>query len=93
MLKDMQSALLERARKFQTENTFEANTYDDFKAKIEAGGFVWAHWDGSRESEDKIASDTKATIRCIPFDRPAEKGRCILTGKPSEGRVVFARAY
>jgi prolyl-tRNA synthetase len=94
LLKAMQSALLERARKFRDANTFEVNSYDEFKKKIEEpGGFLWAHWDRTRETEDKIAADTKATIRCIPFDRPAEKGKCILTGQPSEGRVVFAKAY
>src|SRR6516164_8106955 len=94
LLKAMQKALLDRARKFQQEHTFEVNSYDDFKKRIdEPGGFLLAHWDGTRESEDRIAADTKATIRCIPFDRPAEKGKCILTGKPSEGRVVFAKAY
>ena len=93
-LKAMQTALLERARKFRDANTCEVNSYDEFKKKIdETGGFVWAHWDGTRETEDKIAADTKATIRCIPFDRPKEPGKCILTGKPSEGRVVFAKAY
>ncbi len=53
---------------------------------------MWAHWDGTRETEDKIAADTKATIRCIPFQQ-TEPGKCMMTGKPSEGRVVFAKAY
>ena len=56
-------------------------------------GFLWAHWDGTRETEDVIQNETKATIRCIPFDRPKEAGKCMVTGKPSAGRVVFARAY
>jgi prolyl-tRNA synthetase len=55
--------------------------------------FVLAHWDGTRETEDRIQRETKATIRVIPFDRPQEKGKCMVSGKPSEGRVVFARAY
>ena len=68
--------------------------YDEFKKKIEEpGGFFWAHWDGTRETEDRIAAETKATIRCIPFDRPKETGKCMVTGQPSEGRVVFAKAY
>jgi prolyl-tRNA synthetase len=70
-----------------------ATSYDDFKAKIEEGGFVWAHWDGTRETEDKIQEETKATIRCIPFDGPAEAGACMVTGEPSAKQVVFARAY
>jgi prolyl-tRNA synthetase len=94
MLRAMQTDLLERARKFREDNSFEVNSYDDFKKQIdEPGGFLWAHWDGTRETEDKIAAETKATIRCIPFARKEEKGRCILTGRPSEGRVVFAKAY
>jgi prolyl-tRNA synthetase len=94
MLKAMQTDLLERARKFRDANSFEVNSYDEFKKKIEEpGGFLWAHWDGTRETEDRIAADTKATIRCIPFDRPKETGQCMVTGKPSKGRVVFAKAY
>jgi prolyl-tRNA synthetase len=94
MLKAMQSDLLDRARKFRDANSFEVNSYDEFKKKIdEPGGFIWAHWDGTRETEDQIAADTKATIRCIPFDRPTEAGQCMVTGKPSKGRVVFAKAY
>ncbi|MBI3410268.1 MAG: proline--tRNA ligase [Planctomycetes bacterium] len=94
MLKEMQTALFERARKFRDENTMEVNSYDEFKKKLEEpGGFLLAHWDGTRETEDKISADTKATIRCIPFNRAKETGKCILTGKPSEGRVVFAKAY
>src|SRR6266481_6101059 len=94
LLKTMQAALFDRAKKFRDANSFEVNSYDEFKKKIEEpGGFLWAHWDGTRETEDRIASETKATIRCIPFNRSAEKGKCMLTGNPSEGRVVFAKAY
>jgi prolyl-tRNA synthetase len=94
LLQTMQQALLERARQFREQNSFEVNSYDEFKEKIEEpGGFLWAHWDGTRETEDRIAAETKATIRCIPFDRKAEAGKCMVTGKPSEGRVVFAKAY
>jgi prolyl-tRNA synthetase len=94
MLKEMQAALFEKARTFREANTCEVNTYDEFKKKIEdPGGFLLTHWDGTRETEDKIAAETKATIRCIPFGRKKEAGKCILTGKPSEGRVVFAKAY
>jgi prolyl-tRNA synthetase len=94
MLKAMQDDLFERARKFRDTYSFEVHSYDEFKEKIEEpGGFLWAHWDGTRATEDRIAAETKATIRCIPFNRPQEKGKCIVTGQPSEGRVVFARAY
>jgi prolyl-tRNA synthetase len=94
MLKGMQADLLARARRLRDANTFTVNTYDEFKQKIEnPGGFIWAHWDGTRETEARIAADTKATIRCIPFDGPKEAGKCMVTGKPSPQRVVFARAY
>jgi prolyl-tRNA synthetase len=94
MLRAMQAELLERARRFRDANSFEVNTYDEFKQKLEEpGGFLWAHWDGTRETEDRIAAETKATIRCIPFNRKQEPGKCIVTGKPSAGRVVFAKAY
>ncbi|MCB0777383.1 MAG: proline--tRNA ligase, partial [Chitinophagaceae bacterium] len=56
-------------------------------------GFIAAHWDGTSETEDAIKEKTKATIRCIPIDNPQEEGKCILTGKPSVQRVLFARAY
>jgi prolyl-tRNA synthetase len=94
MLRAMQQDLLDRARKFRDANSFEVNSYDEFKQKIEEpGGFLWAHWDGTRATEERIANETKATIRCIPFNRPKEAGNCMVTGRPSEGRVVFARAY
>lgn len=93
LLKQMQVDLFERARQYREENSHEVNSWDEFKEKIEEGGFLWAHWDGTQETEDRIAKETKATIRCIPYNRPEEKGKCILTGEPSEGRVVFARAY
>jgi prolyl-tRNA synthetase len=94
MLKAMQQALFDRAKTFREANTRAVDSYDEFKKLIDApGGFLLAHWDGTRETEDRIAAETKATIRCIPFDRKSEAGKCILTGKPSEGRVVFAKAY
>jgi len=94
MLREMQAALFERARRHRDANTFEVNSYEEFKKKIEEpGGFLLAHWDGTRETEERIAAETKATIRCIPFDRKKEAGKCMVTGKPCEGRVVFARAY
>jgi prolyl-tRNA synthetase len=94
LLRQMQADLRERARCFRDAHSFEVNSYDEFKQKLEEpGGFLWAHWDGTRETEDRIANETKATIRCIPFDRKKEAGQCMVTGRPSEGRVVFARAY
>jgi len=94
LLKEMQQALFDRAKKYRDEATYEVNSYDDFKKKIdEPGGFFMGHWDGTRETEDRIAAETKATIRCIPFDRSKESGTCMVTGMPSAGRVVFGKAY
>jgi prolyl-tRNA synthetase len=94
ILCQMQTDLFNRARKFRNENIRHVDSYDEFKKVLEEqGGFIWAHWDGTRETEDLIAKETMATIRCIPFDRPKEAGQCMVTGKPSEGRVVFAKAY
>ncbi len=94
LLKEIQKNLFERAKKYRDANSFEVNSYDEFKKKIdEPGGFLWAHWDGTRATEDRISNETKATIRCIPFQRAKEAGKCMVTGAPSEGRVVFAKAY
>jgi prolyl-tRNA synthetase len=73
--------------------TREVNSYEEFKTEIEKGGFLLCHWDGTSETEEKIKNDTKATIRCIPIEENTESGVCIVTGKPSAQRVVFARAY
>jgi prolyl-tRNA synthetase len=70
------------------------DSWDEFKKIMEGeGGFAWSHWDGTPETEQKIKEETKATIRCIPLERDAEEGKCILTGNPSKGRVIFAKAY
>jgi prolyl-tRNA synthetase len=92
-LADIQEKIYAKALAFRTENTHTVNTWDDFTAKLDAGGFVSAHWDGSSETEEKIKELTKATIRCIPLDAKDEAGTCILTGNPSTKRVLFARAY
>ena len=92
-LREIQANLFNRAKTFRDSHMRSADSYEQFKQLIEEPGFIWAHWDGTRETEDKIAEETKATIRCIPFDRPAETGSCMVTGQPSAGRVVFARAY
>jgi prolyl-tRNA synthetase len=94
MLKEMQAALFAKARKRRDDNTFEVNSYEEFKKMLEEpGGFLLAHWDGTRATEDRIAAETKATIRCIPLEGPKEPGKCMVTGQPSAGRVVFAKAY
>jgi prolyl-tRNA synthetase len=92
-LEDIQRNIYQKAFDFRAANTFEVNSWDEFTAKIEEGGFLSAHWDGSSETEEKIKELTKATIRCIPLDTKEEAGKCILTGAPSSRRVIFARAY
>ncbi|HOK35796.1 MAG TPA: proline--tRNA ligase [Paludibacteraceae bacterium] len=92
-LKNIQKNLYERALTFRNANMKEINSYKEFKEKIEKGGFLLCHWDGTSETEEKIKEETKATIRCIPFDLDKTPGKCMVTGKPSAQRVVFARAY
>ncbi len=94
LLEQIQANLFQKALDYREEKTNMANTWDEFVDLIEnKAGFVLAHWDGTPETEEKIKEITKATIRCIPLNRKREVGTCILTGNPSEGRVVFARAY
>ena len=89
----MQNAIYQKALKVREENTFMVDTWEEFEAQIEKGGFVMAHWDGTSETEEAIKEKTKATIRCIPLNSIEEAGNCILTGKDSAKRVVFAKAY
>jgi prolyl-tRNA synthetase len=95
LLKDIQQNLFDRAVQFREEHTTSVDNFDDFKSVIEQDipGFISAHWDGTAETEQKIKELTKATIRCIPNDAPDEAGQCVLTGKPSNQRVLFAKAY
>jgi prolyl-tRNA synthetase len=104
LLRDIQKALYDRAKKYRDTRTVTANTLDEFKdlfperdeneeLPVEALKFVYAHWDGTRETEDWVQKHFRATIRCLPFDGPTEPGTCLFTGKPSARRVVFARAY
>lgn len=94
LLEDIQKNLFNKALKFREENTRKADTWEEFVDLLDNHpGFIYAHWDGTPETEDKIKELTKATIRCIPFNNPQEEGKCILTGKPSKQRVLFARAY
>jgi prolyl-tRNA synthetase len=94
LLEEIQQNIYNKALKFREENTHAADTWEEFIDILDnKGGFVLAHWDGTPETEELIKEKTKATIRVIPFDCKKEKGKCILTGKPSAQRVVFARAY
>ncbi len=94
LMDQIHNNILNKALAFRKENTFYVDTWEEFRDIIEnKGGFVMAHWDGTPETEERIKDETKATIRAIPHDSPPEKGKCILSGKPSERRVLFARAY
>ena len=93
LLNEIQEAIYQKALNFRAENTFKIDTWDEFKEQIEKGGFLFCHWDGSSETEEKIKELTKATIRCIPMDAAEEAGICVYSGNPSTKRVVFARAY
>ncbi|MEO8073861.1 MAG: proline--tRNA ligase [Acidobacteriota bacterium] len=93
LLDEIQANIYQKALKFREENTFTVDSWEEFKEQIEKGGFILAHWDGTSETEEKIKEETKATIRCIPFDAKTEEGTDVYSGKPSKQRVVFARAY
>lgn len=93
LLEDIQQSLFDKALKFREDTFTEVDTYEEFKVAIEKGGFVSAHWDGTAETESKIKEETKATSRCIPLDNKIEEGICMVTGKPSKQRVLFAKAY
>lgn len=92
-LDDIQRSLFERALAYRESRTITVDTYDEFKRRIEDGVFIMAHWDGTPETEEKIKEETKATIRCIPFDGDTTPGVCMVTGRPSARRVLFARSY
>ena len=93
LLEEIQANIYAKALKFREEKTITVETYDEFKEKIEDGGFILAHWVGTPETEEKIKNETKATIRCIPLDGDKTPGKCMVTGKPSAQRVIFARSY
>jgi len=93
LLEEIQQNIFEKALKHRESMTRTVDTYEEFKEEIEKGGFILAHWDGTPETEDKIKEETKATIRCIPLDGDTTPGKCMVTGKPSARRVLFARNY
>jgi prolyl-tRNA synthetase len=94
LLKEIQANLYQRSLQFTESNTTKVDTWDQFKEVLEAkGGFILAHWDGTGETEQKIKEATKATIRCVPYETIEEKGTCVFTGKSSNQRVLFAKAY
>lgn len=93
LLNEIQDNIYKKAFDYRAAHTIMVDTYEEFKEKIEEGGFILAHWDGTTETEIKIKEDTKATIRCIPFEGDKTPGKCMVTGKPSAQRVLMARAY
>lgn len=94
LLEDIQQNLFNRALKYRDEHITRVDTYEEFKRVLEEkGGFLSCHWDGTAETEELIKQETKATIRCIPLRQEMEEGQCIYSGKPSKGRVIFAKAY
>ena len=93
LLDAIQKNIYQKALDYRASVTREVNSYEEFKVEIEKGGFLLCHWDGTPETEEKIKEETKATIRCIPLDGDTTPGVCMVTGKPSKQRVVFARAY
>ncbi len=94
LLNDIQENIYKKAQSFRTEHTTKVDTWEEFKDVLKnKTGFILAHWDGTSETEQKIKEETKATIRCIPWDAKEEDGKCIYTGKPSKKRVLFAKAY
>jgi prolyl-tRNA synthetase len=94
LLTEIQDGLFQKALKYRDSMIHQVENYEEFKDVLEnIGGFISAHWDGTPETEERIKQETKATIRCIPLNNPPEDGVCILTGKPSTQRVLFAKAY
>ncbi len=93
LLTQIQDNIYRKAVDYRETHTFKADSYEEFKRLVEEGGFIYAHWDGTPETEKKIKDETKATIRCIPLNNKSEEGKCILTGNPSKQRVIFAKAY
>jgi len=94
LMEDIQRNVYQKAVDYRTEHITEVHSYEEFKKVLkEKGGFISAHWDGTNETEERIKNETKATIRCIPIDAKLEQGSCILSGKPSDKRVLFAKAY
>jgi len=94
LLDSIQNNIYQKALKFRNDNMLKIDSYEEFKKALdERPGFILAHWDGTKETEAAIKEETKATIRCIPLDAPEENGKCIYSGKPSNKRVLFARAY
>lgn len=95
LLDEIQQNIYNKAKDFRKANTRKVDSWEEFKSALEdeIPGFLYAHWDGTTETEEKIQAETKATIRCIPIDNELEEGVCVYSGQPSKQRVLFAKAY
>jgi prolyl-tRNA synthetase len=94
LLEEIQQGIFNKALDFRTKNIRKVDTWEEFKDTLnQKGGFIWAHWDGTSETEEKIKAETKATIRCLPLENEHEEGKCVYSGKPSKQRVLFGLAY
>ena len=93
LLDDIQANMFQKAKAARDSRIYEVDSYDEFKARIEEGGFFLCHWDGTSETEERIKEETKATIRCVPLEGDKTPGKCMVTGKPSAQRVIIAKAY
>ena len=93
LLSEIQENIYQKALSLRQSMTRKVDSYEEFKVEIEKGGFLLCHWDGTPETEERIKEETKATIRCIPLDGDKTPGKCMVTGKPSAQRVLFARSY
>ena len=93
VLEDIQNSLFTQAKKFQDDNTYTIETYSEFKSIINKGGFVICGWDGTQDTEEKIKTETKATIRCITFDQDVNNLKCIYSSNKAQYKVIFSKAY
>ena len=93
LLIQIQNELFNQAKSFRDNNAYTVQSYEEFKDIINASGFIRCGWDGSEETESKIKEETKATIRCIPFDENPKNLHCIFSGKPAKHEVIYAKAY
>ena len=93
LLDEIQSNMFQQALKFQEENTFTTESYNEFKSILDNGGFIRCGWDGCSDTEASVKTETKATIRCILSDSPVQEKKCIYSGKPAKYEVIYAKAY
>jgi prolyl-tRNA synthetase len=93
LLNTVQKAMFDRAVEFRDRNSYQVDDYGKFNDMLDSGGFLWSHWCGSDACEERVKTETKATIRCIPLQREKENGKCLVCGGQSDGRVIFARSY